>query len=99
VFGTLAKTKTVCMVGRFHFYEGHPLYQTAYPIRIFHLLGVRILIVTNAAGSLHHSQLGVGNIMVMQDHINMPGMAGHNPLMGLNLDRFGPVIIEIRAVP
>ena len=93
VFGELAssKTKTVCMVGRFHFYEGHALHQTAFPIRIFSLLGVRTLIVTNAAGGLNHEQFRVGDIMIMNDHINMLGMAGHNPLIGLNLERFGPV--------
>jgi purine-nucleoside phosphorylase len=62
-----------------------------YPIRIFHLLGVRTLILTNAAGSLNHDMMKVGNVVVLQDHINLPGLAGQNPLMGPNLDRFGPV--------
>jgi purine-nucleoside phosphorylase len=78
------------MVGRLHTYEGLASFQTTYPIRIFSLLKCRILITTNAAGSLNHKQFGVGSIMVIKDHINLPGLVGHSPLMGRNLDMFGP---------
>lgn len=81
---------TVCMVGRFHFYEGHSLQATTYPVRLFHLLGVKTLLVTNASGSLNHQRHRVGNVMIIKDHINLPGMAGLNPLIGPNLERFGP---------
>lgn len=89
MFGKLGGVDVVCMVGRFHFYEGHQLQQTTYPVRIFSLLGVETLVVTNAAGSLNHGKLKNGDIMIIRDHINMPGMAGNNPLIGPNLDKFG----------
>ena len=91
VFGRLNNIPAVCMVGRLHFYEGWALTQTTFPVRIMSLLGVQLLIVTNAAGSLNHVDHRVGDIMVIKDHINWPGMAGHNPLIGPNLEQFGPV--------
>ncbi|MEE6521857.1 hypothetical protein FKM82_020196 [Ascaphus truei] len=76
------------MQGRFHLYEGHSILSVAFPIRVFSLLGVETLIVTNAAGGLN-SEYSVGDIMFIKDHINMPGFAGQNPLRGPNEDRFG----------
>lgn len=78
------------MLGRFHFYEGFSLQQTTYPVRLFHLLGVECLLVTNAAGSLNHEDFGVGDLMILKDHVNLVGMTGLNPLRGPNLDDFGP---------
>uniref|UniRef100_A0A8C8RYI5 Purine nucleoside phosphorylase n=1 Tax=Pelusios castaneus TaxID=367368 RepID=A0A8C8RYI5_9SAUR len=89
VFGMLAEVPCVVMQGRFHMYEGYPLWKVTFPVRIFHLLGAKTLIVTNAAGGLNQSYQ-VGDIMVIRDHINMPGLAGTNPLMGPNDERFGP---------
>ncbi|RUS35616.1 nucleoside phosphorylase domain-containing protein [Jimgerdemannia flammicorona] len=91
VFGLLGehRTPTVCMVGRFHFYEGHNLSQVTLPVRIMKLLGVQNLIVTNAAGGLN-PVFKVGDIMVINDHISLPGLAGNSPLVGPNLDKFGP---------
>lgn len=57
-----------------------------FPVRVFHLLGVETLIVTNAAGGLN-PELKVGDIMMICDHINMPGFAGENPLVGPNEER------------
>ncbi|XP_034267396.1 purine nucleoside phosphorylase [Pantherophis guttatus] len=88
VFGNLSGTPTVVMQGRFHMYEGYPLWKVTFPVRIFHLLGVETLIVTNAAGGLNPA-FKVGDIMVIQDHINIPGFSGQNPLMGPNDERFG----------
>ncbi|CAI5791122.1 purine nucleoside phosphorylase [Podarcis lilfordi] len=65
-----------------------PPSQVTFPVRIFRLLGVETLIVTNAAGGLN-PEYKVGDIMVIRDHINMPGFAGQNPLVGPNDDRFG----------
>ncbi|KAK9709117.1 Purine nucleoside phosphorylase [Basidiobolus ranarum] len=90
VFGLLAGKPAVCMVGRFHFYEGHVLKHTVLPIRVMKLLGVETLIVTNAAGSLNHTKCQIGDIMIIEDHINLPGMTGNNPLVGANLEAFGP---------
>lgn len=89
IFGNLNGKPCVCMQGRFHSYEGYPLWKVTFPIRVFHLIGVETLIVTNAAGGLNQDYK-VGDIMVIMDHINMPGFAGQNPLIGPNEDRFGP---------
>ena len=96
VFGVLGNVKVVCMVGRFHYYEGHALHKTAYPIRLFRLLGVGTLIVTNAAGSLNHEKCRVGDIMLIRDHVNFLGLGGTHPLVGPNLDHFGPVSFSSR---
>jgi purine-nucleoside phosphorylase len=89
VFGYLSGVSTVCMQGRLHFYEGHPAWLVAMPIRMMKLLGVETLIVTNAAGGLN-SSFNAGDIMIVRDHINMTGMGGHHPLVGPNEDKFGP---------
>ncbi|CAL8355571.1 unnamed protein product [Lota lota] len=88
VFGTLEGRQCVCMQGRFHTYEGYDLYKVTYPVRVFSLLGVKTLMVTNAAGGLN-SSFSVGDIMLIKDHINLPGLVGQNPLCGPNDDRFG----------
>ncbi|KAG7229796.1 hypothetical protein INR49_012445 [Caranx melampygus] len=88
VFGKLQGRECVCMQGRFHFYEGYNIHMVTYPIRVFFLLGVETLIVTNAAGGLNDSY-SVGDIMLIKDHINMPGFAGQSPLCGHNDERFG----------
>ncbi|XP_072296186.1 purine nucleoside phosphorylase-like [Eucyclogobius newberryi] len=89
VFGALRGQTCVCMQGRFHMYEGHALCKTTFPVRVFKLLGVDTLLVTNAAGSLDDS-LKPGDIMILKDHVNFPGLCGLNPLFGPNDDRFGP---------
>uniref|UniRef100_A0A3Q3JN64 Purine nucleoside phosphorylase n=1 Tax=Monopterus albus TaxID=43700 RepID=A0A3Q3JN64_MONAL len=88
VFGTLKGRPCVCMQGRFHLYEGYPVQKVALPMRIFKLLGVETVILTNAAGALNED-FKVGDIMIIKDHINMPGFAGNNPLVGPNEERFG----------
>uniref|UniRef100_A0A8C4ZFL5 Purine nucleoside phosphorylase n=1 Tax=Gadus morhua TaxID=8049 RepID=A0A8C4ZFL5_GADMO len=88
VFGTLQGKQCVCMQGRFHLYEGYPVQKITLPIRVFKLMGVQTVILTNAAGGLNPGYR-VGDVMVIRDHINMPGMAGNNPLAGLNDERFG----------
>ncbi|XP_037308338.2 purine nucleoside phosphorylase 6 [Pungitius pungitius] len=88
VFGSLQGRDCVCMQGRFHFYEGYNIHTVTYPVRVFYLLGVETVIVTNAAGGLNGSY-NVGDIMLIKDHINMPGFAGQNPLCGPNDIRFG----------
>ncbi|GAA6087421.1 purine nucleoside phosphorylase-like [Tachysurus ichikawai] len=88
VFGTLKGKPCVCMQGRFHLYEGYPIQKVTMPIRIFKLMGVETVILTNAAGGLNQDYK-VGDVMIIKDHINMPGFAGNNPLCGQNDDRFG----------
>jgi len=89
VFGMLMGKAVVCMVGRKHMYEGHQLIQTVYPIRIMKSLGVKTLVVTNAAGGLNQSY-NVGDIMVISDHISFAGFGGCNALIGRNIPEFGP---------
>jgi purine-nucleoside phosphorylase len=71
--------------GRFHYYEGYTMQQVTYPIRVLHLLGVRSLLVSNAAGGIN-TTFHTGDLMIIRDHINMMP----NPLIGTNEDRFGP---------
>lgn len=88
VFGTLKGKPCVCMQGRFHLYEGYPIQKTTMPIRVFKLMGVETVLLTNAAGGLNQD-FNVGDIMIIKDHINIPGFAGNNPLVGQNDERFG----------
>ncbi|XP_076983434.1 purine nucleoside phosphorylase [Tamandua tetradactyla] len=88
VFGYLKDCPCVVMQGRFHYYEGYPLWKVTFPVRVFRLMGVDTLLVTNAAGGLNPN-FEVGDIMLIRDHINMPGFCGQNPLRGPNDERFG----------
>lgn len=88
VIGGLAGVPVCVMQGRFHFYEGYSMQQITLPIRVMQRLGVQILVLTNAAGGLNQD-FTVGDLMLIEDHINLPGMAGQNPLRGPNLDEFG----------
>jgi len=85
IVGTLGGKCVIAMQGRIHFYEGYPMHQVVLPIRVMVRLGIRYLFVSNAAGG---TNLGyhVGDLMVIRDHINLIP----NPLIGPNLDEFGP---------
>lgn len=89
IFGTLAGKKVVAMQGRFHFYEGYTMQQITFPVRVMSSkvgLGVKTLLVSNAAGGMN-PQFNRGDIMIMNDHINM---LGDNPLIGANDEELGP---------
>lgn len=88
VIGQLAGATVCAMQGRFHFYEGYSLAQVTLPVRVMQRLGINTLILTNAAGGVNRT-FQVGDIMLMEDHINFVGMAGHNPLIGPNQEEFG----------
>jgi len=89
VFGLLEGVPVMCMKGRFHSYEGYPLWKTAMPVRVMKLVGVDSVIVTNAAGGINN-KFSVGDVMILKDHINVPGFAGSSPLVGKNDENFGP---------
>jgi purine-nucleoside phosphorylase len=89
VVGRLGGAAVMAMQGRAHYYEGYSLAQTTLPIRLMCRLGIQTLIVTNAAGGIRPG-FRPGDLMVIADHINMPGLAGHNPLRGPNDATFGP---------
>jgi purine-nucleoside phosphorylase len=93
VIGTAGNVTLAAMQGRFHFYEGYALDDVTFPIRVLKLLGVRTLILTNAAGSLN-TEFTPGSLMVISDHINLMGV---NPLIGPNDDRFGPRFPDLTA--
>jgi len=86
VCGTLAGQPVVAFQGRLHLYEGHAPQQAALPVRLLQALGAGVLIVSNAAGGLN-PQYGAGDVMLIDDHINLMFA---NPLVGLNDDKLGP---------
>jgi len=88
VIGMLEDQPVVAMQGRFHFYEGYSLQVVTLPVRVMYRLGAHSLIVTNAAGGVN-AAYHPGDFMLIRDHINIPGMAGLNPLVGPNDERFG----------
>lgn len=85
-FGTLNKTSVVLMSGRVHYYEGYNQSEVTIPVRIMSKLGIDTLILTNAAGGIN-LEFSSGALMLISDHINL---SGANPLIGPNLDEFGP---------
>jgi purine-nucleoside phosphorylase len=89
VLGTLEGARVAVMQGRLHFYEGHDLQKVTFPVRVMKALGVESLVVTNAAGGLNPDFLA-GDLMLIEDHINLLGWGGHNPLMGPNDETLGP---------
>jgi purine-nucleoside phosphorylase len=89
VVGSLEGQDVIVMQGRAHYYEGYSMAQVTLPIRVFQRLGVKTLIVTNAAGAVH-PQFDPGDLMLITDHLNLVGMAGLSPLRGPNLSDFGP---------
>jgi len=88
VIGEMEGRIVAAQQGRAHYYEGYTMQQVTFPIRVMHALGIRTVILTNAAGGVHPSYQ-VGDLMLIEDHINLPGMVGANPLMGPNDDQGG----------
>jgi purine-nucleoside phosphorylase len=87
--GTLEGTRVAIMQGRLHYYEGLDLQQVTFPVRVMRELGAHTLIVTNAAGGLN-PDFRAGDLMLIEDHINLLGWGGHNPLRGPNDKSLGP---------
>ncbi len=86
IFGTLGNTSVMAMQGRFHYYEGYDMKQVTFPVRVMKALGVKNLLVSNAAGGMN-KEFRVGDIMIITDHINL---FPENPLRGKNYEELGP---------
>ena len=94
VVGKVDSVPVLAMQGRVHYYEGYSLEEVTFPVRTFGLLGIKTLILTNAAGGIN-VQLTQGALMVLSDHLNLMGV---NPLRGPNDERFGPRFPDMSAV-
>lgn len=88
VIGKLEGQTVAAQQGRAHFYEGYTMAEVTFPIRVMKALGIHSVLLTNAAGGVNDSYQ-VGDLMLLEDHINLPGMAGANPLMGPNDEALG----------
>lgn len=84
IVGTLEGSPVIAMQGRFHYYEGYPMEQVTFHVRVFKLLGIEFLFVSNAAGGIN-TDYKVGDLMIIRDHINLLP----NPLIGPNNEAFG----------
>lgn len=86
IFGFVHEKPVVAMQGRFHYYEGYSMQQITFPVRVMKLIGVKQLLISNAAGNMNLSWKK-GDLMMIDDHINLQP---DNPLRGKNLDELGP---------
>jgi len=86
IFGTINGVPVLAMQGRFHYYEGYSMKEVTFPVRVMKLMGIETLFVSNASGGLN-PDFKVGDIMIIDDHINM---FGTNPLIGKNNSALGP---------
>lgn len=94
IYGNLEGKKVIAMQGRFHFYEGYDMKEITLPIRVMSKLGIKVLLVSNACGGLN-KEFNAGDIMLIEDHINF---MGDSPLIGANLDEFGPRFPDMSEV-
>jgi purine-nucleoside phosphorylase len=86
IFGSLGGKKVIAMQGRFHYYEGYNMKEVTFPVRVLKAMGIKTLFVSNASGGLN-PMYKVGDVMMINDHINM---FGDHPLMGPNINELGP---------
>jgi purine-nucleoside phosphorylase len=94
VMGKIDGIPVLAMQGRLHYYEGYSLEEVTFPIRVFGLLGIKTVVLTNASGGIN-VEFTEGTLMVISDHVNLMGV---NPLRGPNDERFGPRFPDMSAV-
>lgn len=97
IFGHLCDLPVVCMQGRFHPFEGYSLALCTMPIKVFKLMGCKLLVITNASGGINRS-FNVGDLMLIKDHMSFPLLSLQNPLIGVNDERFGPRFVPINKI-
>ena len=97
VIGQLEGKNVLMLQGRTHYYEGHAVSRIGLPVRVMQRLGIKTLVVTNAAGGLN-LDFKVGDLMLINDHLSLMPIAGENPLRGPNLDEFGPRFPDMSAI-
>lgn len=93
IYGTLGGKTVLAMQGRFHFYEGYSMEQIVFPIRVMKFLGIKLLLLSNAAGCLNLNWKK-GDLMLLDDHINLQPS---NPLIGKNIEALGPRFPDMSA--
>ena len=86
----------LAMKGRFHFYEGYSMQDVVFPVRVMKQIGIRLLIVSNASGGLN-PEFSVGDMMFVEDHINMMNLMNENPLKGEHISEFGDRFPDLKA--
>jgi purine-nucleoside phosphorylase len=86
IYGTIYGKKILAMQGRFHYYEGYSLAQVSFPVRVMNSLGIKYLLISNAAGTVNE-KVKKGSLMLLNDHINL---LPDNPLRGKNIEELGP---------
>lgn len=91
VVGNLSGKRVVAMQGRFHYYEGHSMNKVVFPIQMFAVMGIKNLLVTNAAGCVNE-KWEAGDLMLISDHIKL---IADNPLRGINIDQLGPRFFDM----
>ena len=94
VLGTVGGMPVAVLQGRYHYYEGHDISDVVFPVRVLGTLGIKSLLLTNAAGGIGR-ELRPGDLMIIRDHINLMGI---NPLRGANDERLGPRFPDMSAV-
>jgi len=93
IYGTLEGKQVIVMSGRFHYYEGYNMQEVTYGIRVMNLLGIKTLLISNAAGAINQN-FNKGNLMLIDDHINLQG---DSPLAFKGVDAFGPRFADMSA--
>ncbi len=94
IFGTLSGKRVMAMQGRFHFYEGYSMKEVTFPVRVMKFMNIKLLIVSNASGGVNPA-FDVGDVMIINDHINL---FPEHPLRGKNYDELGPRFPDMSEV-